>query len=84
METKDQRGNSPPSRGEAKEEEEEGGALSPSLPVAPERKRGNDRDSRSVLSYGLIVILVGMIVYFIYGVVLWCPPFSRKHEGPPL
>ena len=23
-----------------------------------------------------------MIVYFIYGVVLWCSPFLRKHEGP--
>ena len=28
------------------------------------------------------MILVGMIVYFIYGAVLRCPPFSRKHEGP--
>ena len=28
------------------------------------------------------MILVGTIVYFIYGVVLRCPPFSHKREGP--
>ena len=33
-----------PSRGKAKQEEEGGGPLSPSLPVAPERRRGNHRD----------------------------------------
>ena len=38
--------------------------------------------SRSVLSYGLIVILVGMIVYFIYGVVLRCPPSRTNVRGP--
>ena len=27
------------------------------------------------------MISVGRIVYFIYGVVLWCPPFLRKREG---
>ena len=34
------------------------------------------------MSYGLIVILVGMIVYFIYGVVLWCPPSRANVRGP--
>ena len=38
--------------------------------------------SRSALSYGLIVILVGMIVYFIYGVVLRCPPSRTNMRGP--
>ena len=33
-----------PSKGEAKQEEEGGGALSPSLPVEPECRRGNHRD----------------------------------------
>ena len=33
-----------PSRGKAKQEEEGGGPLSPSLPVAPECRRGNNRD----------------------------------------
>ena len=28
------------------------------------------------------MILVGMIVYFIYGVVLWCPPSRAKVRGP--
>ena len=32
-----------PSRGKAKQEEEGGGPLSPSLPVAPECRRGNHR-----------------------------------------
>ena len=34
------------------------------------------------LSYGLVVILVGMIVYFIYGVVLWCPPSRTDVRDP--
>ena len=34
------------------------------------------------MSYGLIVILVGMIVYFIYGAVLWCPPSRTNVRGP--
>ena len=34
------------------------------------------------MSYGLIVILVGMIVYFIYGVVLRCPPSRTNMRGP--
>ena len=33
------------------------------------------------MSYGLIVILVGMIVYFIYGVVLRCPPSRANLRG---
>ena len=35
------------------------------------------------MSYGLIVILVGMIVYFIYGAVLWCH-VSRANMRDPL
>ena len=31
---------------------------------------------------GLIVILVGMIVYFIYGAVLRCPPSRTNVRGP--
>ena len=38
--------------------------------------------SRYVLSYGLIVILVGMIVYFIYGAVLRCPPSRANVRAP--
>mgnify|MGYP005829255121 CR=1 FL=1 len=38
--------------------------------------------SRSVLSYGLIVILVGMIIYFIYGAVLRCAT-SRTNMRTP-
>ena len=34
------------------------------------------------MSYGLIVILVGMIVYFIYGAVLRCPPSRAIVRGP--
>jgi hypothetical protein len=34
------------------------------------------------LSYGLIVILVGMIVYFINGAVLRCPPSRANVRGP--
>ena len=34
------------------------------------------------MSYGLIVILVGMIVYFIYGAVLRCPPSRANVRGP--
>ena len=34
------------------------------------------------MSYGLIVILVGMIVYFIYGAVLRCPPSHANVRGP--
>ena len=34
------------------------------------------------MSCGLIVILVGMIVYFIYGAVLRCPPSHAKMQGP--
>ena len=34
------------------------------------------------MSYGFIVILVGMIVYFIYGVVLWCPPSRTNVRAP--
>ena len=34
------------------------------------------------MSYGLIVILVGMIVYFIYGAILWCPPSRANMRGP--
>ena len=34
------------------------------------------------MSYGLIVILVGMIVYFIYGAVLRCPPSRANMRGP--
>ena len=34
------------------------------------------------MSYGLIVILVGMIVYFIYGAVLRCPPSHVNVRGP--
>ena len=34
------------------------------------------------MSCGLIVILVGMIVYFIYGAVLWCPPSRANMRGP--
>ena len=34
------------------------------------------------MSYGLIVILVGMIVYFIFGAVLWCPPSRANVRGP--
>ena len=28
------------------------------------------------------MILVGMIVYFIYGAVLWCPPSRANERGP--
>ena len=38
--------------------------------------------SRFVLSYGLIVILVGMIVYFIIGAFLRCPPSRANVRGP--
>ena len=34
------------------------------------------------MSYGLIMILVGMIVYFIYGAVLPCPPSHANMRGP--
>ena len=34
------------------------------------------------MSYGLIVILVGMIVYFIYGAVLRCPPSHANVRDP--
>ena len=34
------------------------------------------------MSYGLIVILVGMIVYFIYGAVLRCPPSCANMRAP--
>ena len=34
------------------------------------------------MSYGLIVILVGMIVYFIYGAVLRCPPSRANVRAP--
>ena len=34
------------------------------------------------MSCGLIVILVGMIVYFIYGVILRCPPCRANMRGP--
>ena len=34
------------------------------------------------MSYGLIVILVGMIVYFIHGAVLGCPPSRANVRGP--
>ena len=34
------------------------------------------------MSYGLIMILVGMIVYFIYGAVLRCPPSRANMRGP--
>ena len=34
------------------------------------------------MSYGLIVIFVGMIVYFIYRVVLWCPLSRANVRGP--
>ena len=34
------------------------------------------------MSSGLIVILVGMIVYFIYGTALWCPPSRANVRGP--
>ena len=36
----------------------------------------------AVLSCGLIVILVGMIVYFIHGAVLRCPPSRANVRGP--
>ena len=39
-------------------------------------------ECRSVLSYGLIVILVGMIVYFIYGAILQYPPSRANVRGP--
>ena len=28
------------------------------------------------------MILVGMIVYFIYGAILWCPPSHTNVRGP--
>ena len=34
------------------------------------------------MSCGLIVILVGMIVYFIYGAALRCPPSRANVRGP--
>ena len=34
------------------------------------------------MSYGLIVILVGVIVYFIYSAVLWCPLSRTNVRGP--
>ena len=34
------------------------------------------------MSYGLILILLGMIVYFIYGAVLRCPPSLANVKGP--
>ena len=34
------------------------------------------------MSYGLIVILVGMIIYFIYGDVLRCPPYHANMRAP--
>ena len=33
------------------------------------------------MSFGLIVILVGMIVYFIYGAFLRCPPSRANMRG---
>ena len=38
--------------------------------------------SRFALSCGLIVILVGMIVYFIYGAVLRRPPSRANVRAP--
>ena len=44
MAAMDQRGNSPPIYGGGQGSRRRRGALSPSLPVAPERRRGNQRD----------------------------------------
>jgi hypothetical protein len=44
MANMDQRGNSPPISGGGQARRRKRGALSPSLPVAPERRRGKQRD----------------------------------------